>query len=227
LLYRVDKNIASNSVKDKELQLALQILDMIALFEPNDLARGKELAKRYCSIARIYAHAALKEKISGEKDKLLFNSEKLYRLAVKCAPEWYWPTSQTAEFLYTLKSSQKQAEAMMQKVMLDFPDSIELRQELAAFYLRGDLRYSKTGEILASSPQKALPIIIEAVRLSDRHNPQVLEQYAQVLLANGNIDEAWKINAEARALEETSSLRAQHELIRQRRIMEENKQRGK
>ena len=213
---------------DGPLAVALRFLDTIRQLAPDDMVVGKELAKRYCTGADIYLARAAAEKRAAEKSTLLYNAEQLLVTASAQAADWYYPACKQAEMLYCRAETRARADQLFAATLRRFADSVELRLDIARFYLRTDLRDSATGRPVAAAPAKARPVIEEALQISDRRNAQVFLLYAEMLLAQGDTDGAWSVNSEAGNLEDTPEIKEQRERIRNRRIAEESRrQQGK
>lgn len=201
---------------DNRLAQVVRILDIAAALAPQDGVRGKELARRYCTAADVYVNKAGEEKREAEKCDLLYQAEQLLGKAAAKAGDWYFPAFKQATLLYGRRAAREQADLLFRDTLARFPDSVELRLDVGGFYLRPDLVDYLTGEPIPRAPDKARPVAEEALRLSDRHNPQAFWLLAEALLALGDPGAAWGANAEGLSLERLTALVEQQERIRAR-----------
>ncbi|MBP5233290.1 MAG: hypothetical protein J6333_07780, partial [Planctomycetes bacterium] len=201
---------------DNRLAQTVRILDIAAALAPQDGVRGKELARRYCTAADIYVSKAGEEKREAEKCDLLYQAESLLGKAADKAGDWYVPAFTKATLLYGRQAAREQADLLFHETLSRFPDSIELRLDVARFYLRVDLIDYLTGASIPRAPEKALPVAAAAARLSGQRNPQAFLLVAEARLALGDLDKAWEANAEGMALERLPALVEQQDRIRAR-----------
>ena len=186
LLNAVDNMLKKTEEYSKHAWILLEAARTIS-----DTVDGSELATRYNTLAESLVN-------SGN----LTQANDLFTQAITLLPDWYTPQLNRAELLYRQEDFWFEGVSAFDKALTHLPNSLELRLEVARFYLNPGFELTPNpSKKLEPIPERAFLVAEEAVKLSNRNSPEALTLCAEALEIMGKKAEALHYIQEAILLE--------------------------